>query len=432
MIVLNRLVIGAALWLCAALTSAFSQQDSLTFFDYFEEARTACINNTDLWGIDIYCPVLLADPETRMVFSNEADTLGLLRKEGEVFSGVLPDEINIANTAVSWAGKDWAMVVLPLPDNPSGRKGLMCHEMFHRAQGTLGFEMQNPANPHLEKMEGRIYLRLELEALKQAVNAEDRSAMLNHLRDAFIFRNYRRMLYPGSDTTENQLELNEGLAEYTGLVMSGRNDGEAKNFLTSGIESFMKSPGYSRSFAYKTTPAYGYLLRATSRNWNRSITQEGELTRFFIGEFGIQFPPDMHKLVESISASYNGNEILNQERAREESKNSQIAGYRKKYIEDPHLEIPLLNMSFSFDPGNVMPVEDIGTYYPSLRLSDVWGILEVSEGALMSPNFDKVYLTLPKSVILNVAEGDGWKLVMTEGYRIQKSADGLNADLVKK
>jgi hypothetical protein len=37
-----------------------------------------------------------------------------------------------------------------------------------------------------------------------------------HLKDALIFRKYRNSLFPGSAHIENQLELNEGIAEYRG------------------------------------------------------------------------------------------------------------------------------------------------------------------------------------------------------------------------
>lgn len=52
-------------------------------------------------------------------------------------------------------------------------------------------------------------------------------------------------------------------------------------------------------------------------------------------------------------------------------------------------------MNVSFDPRNIIPVEDKGTVYPQIRVTDNWGILEVTKGALMSPNWDKISVSSP-------------------------------------
>jgi len=37
-----------------------------------------------------------------------------------------------------------------------------------------------------------------------------------------------------------------------------------------------------------------------------------------------------------------------------------------------------------------MPIENKGTVYPNIRVTDKWGILSVDSGALMSINWDKI------------------------------------------
>ena len=76
-------------------------------------------------------------------------------------------------------------------------------------------------NNHLDKKQGRIYLRLELEALQTAVKLQGQDA-IPHIINALRFRKLRHQIYSDADSTENLLELNEGLAEYTGLMMSER------------------------------------------------------------------------------------------------------------------------------------------------------------------------------------------------------------------
>ncbi len=65
-------------------------------------------------GKTLYGPMLFVQPESRAVVANEADASGLLQKQGDVYAGVLPKDVMIANTAVDWAGKRWTMVMWPL------------------------------------------------------------------------------------------------------------------------------------------------------------------------------------------------------------------------------------------------------------------------------------------------------------------------------
>ncbi len=135
----------------------------------FNEIKVETKRGYGLWNKNLYGPILLVDPKTREVFANEPDTAGLLKYHGGTFSGVLPPNINIANTAVNFSGKRWAMLMLPLSQNKKDRINLLAHELFHTAQPSLGFVLYNPENNHLDQKNGRIYLRLELEALKKAV-----------------------------------------------------------------------------------------------------------------------------------------------------------------------------------------------------------------------------------------------------------------------
>ena len=83
------------------------------------------------------------------------------------------------------------------------------------------------------------------------------------------------------------------------------------------------------------------------------------------------------------------------------------------------LVVPLRKMQISFDPREVQPLEGLGTVYPSLRISDVWGILTVSKGALVSSDFTKVQLVAPKDPHSLPLTGDGWKLELKEGWKLE-------------
>ncbi|MCS4304930.1 hypothetical protein [Chryseobacterium sp. BIGb0232] len=403
--------------------------DSISTF--YNEFKTESKKNIELWNKDLYGPILLINPKTRAIFANEADENGILKAAGNVYTGVLPDKINIANTAVDWNGKRWTMIMLPLPQNKYNRVGLLAHESFHRIQPSLGFELSNAENNHLDQKEGRVYLRLELEALKKALKSVSEKELQGHLTNALTFRKYRHNLYNGSNVSENLLELNEGMAEFTGVIIGGRNKTQSEAFLVDGINDFFKNATFVRSFAYYTVPVYGYLLYNKDKNWNKKMTGKTDLTDYFIKAFNITIPDRSNNTVTKISDHYNGRIISEEETKREEKKKKLIAEYKSKLIENPHFEIKFEKMNVSFDPRNIIPIEDKGTVYPTIRVTGKWGILTVENGALMSPNWDKISISNPVRIEGEKISGDGWVLELTEGYNIEKKETNGNYMLVK-
>lgn len=411
----------------------FGQQSiKETVADYFKEIKTATAENKNLWSYDLYAPILFVQPDTRELYANYPDTAGALKKEGTIFTGILPKEINIANTAIDWNGIRWAILMLPLPENKNDRINFLAHELFHRVQPHLGFKLYNPDNNHLDQKEGRIFLRLELEALKTAVATLSVKDMKRQLTNAFIFRQQRYKTFPGADSTENLLELNEGLAEYTGVLMSGRNDEEMKSHFMESINKFLKNPTFVRSFAYQTTPIYGYLLRKIKPEWNKEITMGTNLTKYFQNRFEISSFKDLENIIPRIGDQYGGEKIISEEIKREQEINNRILGYKKIFIEQSHLEIHFQNMNISFDPRNIMPLEDKGTVYPNIRVTDNWGILTVTNGALMSPNWDKISVSIPTQISEEKVAGDGWMLELKNGFIVQRDSTSGNYILKKK
>lgn len=293
--------------------------DSVTV--YFQEIKANTAHYKDLWNLDIYGPVLLVNPGSRKLYSNCPDSSGVLKLEGKIYTGLLPVNINIANTSIKWNGRSWAMIMLPLPETSEDRLDLLSHELFHRSQTALGFHISNAENNHLDKRDGRVYLRLELEALRQAMTAKTIAETNDHLANALFFRKTRYSLFPDAATSENLMELNEGLAEYTGTIMSGMNDQETIKYLENRLLVFQNNPTFVRSFAYITIPLYGFILERSDKYWNRNITSTTNLTDYFIKAFNLSVPVNL--CAECIS-QYESEKILNEEIARETEKEKRI------------------------------------------------------------------------------------------------------------
>ena len=82
-----------------------------------------------------------------------------------------------------------------------------------------------------------------------------------------------------------------------------------------------------------------------------------------------------------------------------------------------------LNMRISFDPSNLIPLDDMGTVYPNLRISDEWGILTVENGALVKSDWSGVVLEAPQTVAERRAVGDGWTLELADAWMLVASDD---------
>ncbi len=396
---------------------------------YFQEIQANTSHYKDLWKIDLYGPILLVNPQTREIFANFADSAGVLKQEGKIYTGILPSRINIANTSMVWNSRSWAMIMLPLPDSLYDRLDLLSHELFHRSQPVLGFHISNSENNHLDTRDGRVYLRLELEALRQAMTANSMSDTHTHLTNAMFFRKTRYSIFPDAAASENLMELNEGMAEYTGTMMSARNDKETEKFLEKRLIEFQNNPTFVRSFAYITTPLYGFILERSDKYWNRNITSKTSLTDYFLNAFNLSVPVNL--CAECIS-QYGSEKIMAEETRRDEEKAERIAAFRSLFIVKPHFNIRLDKMSISFDPRNLVPLEGYGTIYPTMRISDNWGILTVTEGALVGSNWDKVTVSEPELITPLKVSGNGWVLELYSGYAVEKDSTDGNYLLMKK
>jgi hypothetical protein len=415
--------------------TCFGQQKTFndTVSIYFNEIKEITKKHADIWSKDLYAPILLVNPFTQQMYANEPDSAGVLQQEGKIYTSMLPHDLSIANTSISWNGKTWAMVVTAaIPPDKENRINLFAHELFHVSQPSLGFKIANVDNNHLDQKEGRIYLRLELEALSKAVQALSKKEMQEHLTNAFVYRKYRYSLYEGSDITENSLELLEGLAEYTGIMHVDWNKEQMKEHLAFKINNFFQMPTFVRSFAYQTVPVYGYLLHQIKKDWNKEITATTLLTNYFINAFKIKLSNDLKKTMTKNAEKYNSKIIFAEETTRDEQTKKLIAEYKTKFIDQPHLDIYFEQMNISFDPRNIMPLEDKGTVYTNVRIIDNWGILTVENGALLAPKWNKVSLSLPISEDGNKIIGDGWILELKGEYTIIVDETNGNYSLGKK
>jgi hypothetical protein len=369
----------------------------------FAEAHLASDEDDGrMWGRPLYGPMIFVDPQTRFVVANQADSGGVLKGENGVFTGTLPKDVVIANTATNWSGVHWTMVMWGgFGQRPVSERTMLLHECFHRIQDDAGLPATQGKNAHIDTLDGRYWFLLELRALAKALKDQDRTSAI---ADALAFRAKRRALFPEAAVNERLLENNEALAEYTGYALRGTTDAESRLAVARNLDNLDRGQTFMRGFAYLTGPAYGLLIDAYAKGWTRSYKATDDLAQTLANAAKVT-PSD----AEARAAAYDGAKLRAEEVTRDREVRERIAKYRMQLSEGPVVELPMKNGNFGFDPNTVISLGDLGNGYPTLSLSAEWGTVDATNGARIAADFSNAYIAVAdrEKVKLN----PGWEFV---------------------
>lgn len=380
----------------------------------FREAHELALKDHGaLWGIDLDGPILLVDPHSRALAANAPDGEGHLKKVGDVWSGVLPKEINVANTATEWAGVRWTMLIWPLGvDRPKERGTLLMHELYHRIQPALHLATAGPDCGHFDTRDGRIWLRLELRALHAAMAAGGEARRVA-LQQALAFRARRRSLFPQAANAENALELNEGLAEYTGICLA-QAPADAWSYVEAHLEKADQAQAFMRSFCYVSGPALGLLLDEKNPTWRKTVTVDSDLSALL--ETAWKLAPLEPSQIEVAAKQFGSVTITAEETERESRRAAHLQDLRRRFKEGPLLLAPMGNIQFN--PNAQESIEGLGIYNPTLRLVGPWGILTVTGGCVIASNWSHVRVEAPVNASAPPLTGPGWTLEFKPGWTL--------------
>lgn len=195
--------------------------------------------------------------------------------------------------------------------------------------------------------------------------------------------------------------LHEGLAAYTGAALSGAPIRVALAALEDGVTK----PGFSRSFAYASGPAWGILLDDMRHGWRKGLRTETDLPDL------IGLPP----AAEARPRGYNGVTIHREESAIAATRQANLD--RLLIATDPtrSLHLPLAKMGMDFDPNRVTAAPDGSSIYEKMTLSDVWGSVDVDGHALrISGDFTEAFVQWPLPSPDSLQLSAGWTVVTDE------------------
>ena len=368
-----------------------------SIFDHVEKLCNE--DNGKLWGVNLYSPVLGVD-SLRNIVSNVSDA-----------PKTFPADKPVANSTTELDGKRWTMVLWPLSGDQKHQSIVLIHEMFHYRQPELGLSPdRDPNNSHLSNRDARTLLKLEWNALKFAATCtgEQKKAAL---ADALSFRERRRQLYPDFIAEENSLEIQEGLAEYTGRRIVIPSDKEYLQSL-SELDYLLESDNLTRSFAYLSGPLYGLILDQSGHEWHKEINAKSNLGSSAMTIYGIDLPNDLEAAVESAKARYDFDSIDAFEESLQRKLEERNETLLKLFAPDNVITLESPNLSIQFSPNDMIKMDDGSmVIYGGTAFCD-WGSVE---GHPLKVTGDWRRIELPRQDTLSV-KGDtvvttGWTLI---------------------
>ena len=417
--------------LCFAGGATAQETDSAVVWARVVAARSQRLLVADrgrLWGVRLDSIPWLFVAAQRAYATADPQQSGFASNGQGLWAGPMPAGIAPANTAVRWAGRTWAMVLLPLPTDATESERLLIHEAWHviqpRALPLPSYNETGAGADLLDRPAGRVWLRLEWLALARALesNGNERRGAL---RDALLFRARRLADADSSERArERLLDLSEGMAEYSAWRITGS---EARALARALREDAPRRSTYVRSFPYFTGPAYGLLLDVMGpRGWRDSLRRHPDLQAL-----AATVAPRVQAVgdAEGVGESYGLAEIQASEDARWHERERQLAELRARFVDGATLRIRPGALRISFDPRAQAPLGDAGTVMPGLVWKgDAGAILEAPSGALVTSDWTELRVPLDTIALTEgplAAEmhwsGPGWTLTLPAGWRLARA-----------
>jgi len=171
-----------------------------------------------------------------------------------------------------------------------------------------------------------------------------------------------------------------------------------------------------RSFAYATGGAYGLLLDRADPAWRGKLASGQRFDQLL--RSALRLSMSNLATVKARAAAYDDGTLRASEVKRDEVMKARAAAQHLKFVDGPVLILPLKHANRQFNPQTLQPLGDLGTVYPTLRLVDDWGVLEVEDGALMGKEM-KTTTVSAAGIDPSGLKGAGWHLTLKPGWTVR-------------
>ena len=398
----------------------FTAEKALVSFSEIEEA---CIRDAgNLWGKNLYGPLMFVDRTSRKITANQPDREGLLKLKDGVYTGLYPTENIINTTTINFGGTPFGLAPLPAEEDNYRIRIRGIHALFHSFQQEKGIDPRSFNIVIMDEKEARLWMKLEWKALRKAIITEGEEQTLA-IRDALIFRGSNRESYTRYSLLENNFETYEGLATFTYLLMGSDSPDEFRARLLEYLDRIYSFQSYARSYGAIHGALYATLLHYKGFDFKSLSPDTADLGSLVKMQYQIELPEKCRDVAGSIALHYNINEIYREEDQRlldiKERLNDRVSIFAEKPVVLLELESP----SFDFEPEDITYLDTLGTLYHGLRVSDNWGKLTVDEGdCLVSNNYKYIRITARgMKEDRNHIYGEGWQMILGDGWEVAKS-----------
>ena len=412
--------------------------------ELFKAKEILFTENGKLWGENIWSDNILV-----LGFDNTIYTTKPLQdsktSDSIIYYKKIPENtLGFSNAAQKYNGKEYAVVLTNYLDDNSAT---IIHELFHVLQHKHISLNGNPIQ-YLDNYDAREWLRLEYQALKNALNAinhkKEKIEIGKYATDAVLFRKVRQSKYKEYLQKEIEIETSEGLANYTGFILSTYPNKYEKAI--SEINQREQAQTYTRPFPYATGPAYGLIFDYLKINWKIGLDTTYNFLKIYETKYlkkEIKINDEILKLAQQRN---NYQEIHQQELDRKVKNEKIINYYSNVFIKNPTLTVKLVDDLYgrTFDMNGTIILKDKGIVYSMIKgvdgsknnfgdFSTIKGKEKLGvSGVLYS--FDGTVFTFPKPIEIekNRIIGKYYEIELNEGWEVVKVNEKGDLEILKK
>jgi hypothetical protein len=389
--------------------------------DYFKDVEELCLqDNGELWGKNLYGPIMFVDRSTRRIIANFPDAEGHLKGRDGIYTGTYPNELIVYNEPVVFGGTTFAMVPVPNQEDDPWIKSMSIHALFHCFQKANGYKNTFIEHDKFDEKDARLWIKLEWKALKKALTSEGEERVMA-IRDALVFRNTNRELF-GLDKEELRYETHEGLASFTDMKFTNSTPASLKTRLLDNLDWMYSMPSFSVFYGNTSGSIYSSLLYDAGFDFRSISIDSADLGDLVQQAYKVELPEICRDVAGSLGLCYDFDKISKEEDDRMKSIHEELHKLTSTFTGKEVVYIELVSPYFDFEPEDVQPVDTMGTLYSSIRVSDNWGKLTVEKGGCLISGSNRYIRMTAKDINFekNRVVGNGWNLILNQGWELSK------------
>ncbi|WP_091152311.1 hypothetical protein [Mucilaginibacter pineti] len=401
-------------------------------------------DNGKLWGENLWSDNLLVLGNDHTIYSLKI-LPGSVTADSVIYTKKIADNVlSQTNSSQKYDNQPYAVI---LTNYLSDSSVTIIHELFHVLQYKHINLNGNPVN-YLDEYQARQRLRLEYQALKNALQAvrdkKEKALIRQYVTDALMYRKLRQQIDPQSLDAELQIETSEGLANYTGFVLSSNTD---KYLLAiNEIDMRESAPTYTRAFPYATGPAYGLLFDYLQMNWKTGLGKVYNFQAIYENDY-LHHPINISPAAISKADSRNNFATINrQEVARKRDFDKKISYYTDLFEHYPTLSVLMTDSIYSrsYDMNGTVVLKDKGLVYSNIVGTDITGrnfgsfkmeadsVKKGLSGIFGDFESHKFIFPLPVKIDGNKITGNGFHIQLNRGWVVRKKDKNGNLEIVQQ